>query len=59
MSYDEPEAEHYYYDKIDFEKAFQKANAKPIKWYSGFNNKTGKYEVFKEDVSAMISPLFK
>lgn len=57
--YDEAEANHYYYDKIDFEKAFRNAGVKPIKWYSGFNNQTGKYELFKEDVSGMISPLFR
>lgn len=59
ISYDEAEANHYYYDKQDFEKAFQKANAIPIKWYSRFNNKTRKYELFKEEVSVMISPLFR
>lgn len=59
ISYDEAEANHYYYDKQDFEKAFQKVGAKPIKWYSGFNNKTGKYELFKEEISGMISPLFR
>ncbi|MGM5484946.1 MAG: class I SAM-dependent methyltransferase [Nanobdellota archaeon] len=58
-SYEEAEANHYYYDKKDFEAAFQKTGAKPIRWYSGFNNKKGGYELFKEDSSGMISPLFR
>lgn len=50
---------HYYYDKKDFEKAFKKTGAKVVKWYSEFNNKKGKYDLFKKDVSLMISPLFR
>ncbi|MFA5333005.1 MAG: class I SAM-dependent methyltransferase [Candidatus Nanoarchaeia archaeon] len=59
ITIDKSEANHYYYDKKDFEEVFKSLDIKLINWYSSFNDKKGKYDLFSDKVSWMITPLFR